>query len=74
VLQAHDLVRGNGKVQIPRNLKRNEYDNFSEYRQGIDSLEKVNFMTTELCKMDLFDVIAEKGAIAGDSMVRYLFN
>ena len=61
-------------MQIPRNIKRNVYDNFCEYRQGIDSLEKVNFITTELCKMDLFDVIAEKGAIAGDSMVRYLFN
>ena len=30
-------------------------------------------MTTELCKMDLFDVIAEKGPITNENLVKYLF-
>ena len=73
VLVAHDFVKGTGKVQIPRSIKRNEYDNFAEYRQGNDTVSNVDYMTTELCRMDLFDVIAEKGPIKNEQLITYLF-
>ena len=73
VLQAHDFVKGKGKLQLPRSIKRNEFDVYAEYRHGNETVENVDIMTTELCKMDLFDVIAEKGPIKTEKLVKYLF-
>ena len=74
ILKAHDFVKGKGKLQIPRNIKRNEFDTFAEYRLGVETIEEANYMTTELCKMDLFDVIAETGPVQNDQLARHLFS
>ena len=50
VIKAHEFVRGNGTVQIPRSIPRDEFDTFSSYRQGIDTEEKASYMSMELCK------------------------
>ena len=74
VLKAHDFVKGKGKLQIPRNIKRNEFDTFAEYRIGVETIDEANYMTTELCKKDLFDVIAETGPVQNDQLARHLFS
>ena len=73
VLKAHDFVKGKGKLQIPRNIKRNEHDVYAEYRNGNETIENVDIMTTELCRMDLFDVISENGPIKTEKLTKYIF-
>ena len=40
VLNAYQFIVGKGKLKIPRNIKRNEYDTFHEYRTGLETIEK----------------------------------
>ena len=73
VLQAAEFVKGKGRLQIPRNIQRDEYDVMAKYRTGVDTQDSATYMTMELCKQDLFDLIATKGQITNEPLAKYLF-
>ena len=66
-------MRGKGKLQIPRNIQRDEYDIMAKYRTGVDEQDSASYMTMELCKQDLFDLIASKGPTTSEPLAKYLF-
>ena len=73
VLKASEHARGNGKLQIPRSIPTDEFDSMARFRSGMDLTEEASYMTMELCKQDLFDLIAEKGPVQNQSLAKYLF-
>ena len=36
VLKATEFVRGNGKIRIPKNIPKDEYDTLYKYRTGVE--------------------------------------
>ena len=50
VLKATEFVRGNGKIRIPRNIPKDEYDTLYKYRTGVEKDEKASYLLMELCK------------------------
>ena len=73
VLKATEFVRGNGKIRIPRNIQKDEYDTLYKYRTGVEKDVKASYLLMELCKQDLFDFIIKNGKAPNESFAKYIF-
>ena len=74
VVKVYDFIRSKEQVQIPRNIPRDENDTFAKFREGNIEHDNASYITMELCKKDLFDLVAEVGPLKDDSLIRYIFS
>ena len=69
VLNVYDFAKGDGKVQIPNEIS-DDFDVLSKASNDTHtSNENATYLTMELCKMDLFDLVTRKVACKDEMLM-----